>query len=90
MIASAWMSLCATSHNPQRAGVLPDQHARVEDYVAAFEAVVDEPWLIGWHWCSYLGNYARGWGLRSPEDDAYDDLVHSIQAFNRSVPARTV
>jgi hypothetical protein len=33
----------------------------------------------------------RTWlGLKSPEDDAYDDLVRSIEEFNKSVPARTV
>ena len=79
---------CATAHNPHRASALSNQSARAADYVAAFEAVVDEPWLIGWHWCSYLENYARGWGLKSPEDDAYDDLVCPVKAFNRAVPAR--
>ena len=67
-----------------------DHGARAADYVAAFEAVVDEPWLIGWHWCSYVENYARGWGLKSPEDDAYDDLVRPIKAFNESVPSNGV
>jgi hypothetical protein len=81
---------CATAHNPRRASALSDQSARAADYVAAFGAVVDEPWLIGWHWCSYLENYTRGWGLKSPEDDAYDDLVLPIAEFNRSVPARRI
>jgi hypothetical protein len=79
---------CATSHNPHRASALADQSARAADYIAAFQAVVDESWLIGWHWCSYLENYARGWGLKSPEDDAYEDLVHSIKEFNQSVPKK--
>ncbi|MTD52614.1 agarase [Amycolatopsis pithecellobii] len=79
---------CATAHNPQRVSELADQRARAEDYVAAFDAVLDGPWLIGWHWCSYLENYSRGWGLKSPEDDAYDDLVAPIKEFNASVPDR--
>jgi hypothetical protein len=79
---------CATAHNPHRVSDLPDQRARAEDYVAAFEAVVEEPWLIGWHWCSYLENFSRGWGLKSPEDVAYDDLVAPITQFNAAVPSR--
>ena len=82
---------CATAHNPHRAGVLPDQHARAEDYVAAFEAVADEPWLIGWHWCSYVENYSRGWGLKSPEDQPYEDFVDRIAGYNRAaMPSRLV
>jgi hypothetical protein len=67
---------------------LPDQAARGEDYVAAFAAVVDEPWLIGWHWCAYVENQARGSGLKSPEDEPYDDLVVCIKEFNTAVAAR--
>ena len=80
---------CATAHNPHRASGLVDQRARAEDYVAAFEAVVDEPWLVGWHWCSYVENYTRGWGLKSPDDRAYDDLVDRIKDFNLSVADRS-
>ena len=79
---------CATAHNPHRAHVLVDQRARAEDYVAAFEAVLAEPWLIGWHWCSYVENYSRGWGLKNPEDQAYDDLVDRIKDFNLSAARR--
>jgi len=79
---------CATEHNPQRVSDLADQAARAADYVAAFEAVVDEPWLIGWHWCAYVENYTRGWGLKSPEDEAYAAFVDPVGAFNKSVPAR--
>jgi hypothetical protein len=76
---------CATAHNPQRASELPDQHARAQDYVAAFAAVKDEPWLIGWHWCSYSENYSRGWGMKDPEDEPYAELVAPITAFNAAV-----
>jgi hypothetical protein len=79
---------CATAHNPHRVSALPDQRARAEDYVAALAAVVDEPWLIGWHWCSYLENYSRGWGLKSPEDVAYDELVAPITRFHATVHSR--
>lgn len=79
---------CATRHNPQRVSPLVDQRARAEDYVAAFEAVADEPWLIGWHWCSYVENYSRGWGLKDPEDDPYDDFVRPVREFNESFLSR--
>src|SRR5262249_33740306 len=75
---------CATHHNPERVSDLPDQRARAEDYVAAFEAVADAPWLIGWHWCSYVENYTRGWGLKDPEDNPYDELVGPIEEYNKS------
>jgi len=79
---------CATRHSPHRVTELPDQRARAEDYVAMFEAVADEPWLIGWHWCSYHENSSRGFGLKDPEDEAYDDLVGPIRDINTLVLAR--
>jgi hypothetical protein len=79
---------CATAHNPHRASALADQRARAEDYVAAFAAVKDEPWLIGWHWCSYLENSSRGWGLKSPDDEAYDELVAPIARYNATIGGR--
>jgi len=80
---------CATEANPHRTSSLRDQCHRGQDYVSAFEAVVDEPWLVGWHWCAYVENFARGWGLKDPFDSAYGELVSQVADFNRTVPART-
>jgi hypothetical protein len=79
---------CATASNPHRGSRLRDQRHRGEDYVAAFDAVADEPWLVGWHWCAYVENFARGWGLKDPQDRAYDDLVSQVRVFNTALPAR--
>lgn len=74
---------CPTRHNPHRASAIPDQASRAADYVAMFEEVADEPWLIGWLWCSYIENFSRGWGLKDPEDEAYLDFVEPVAQFNR-------
>lgn len=79
---------CASESNPHRGSDLRDQRHRGEDYVGAFDAVADEPWFVGWHWCAYVENFARGWGLKDPQDRAYDDLVSQVQAFNTALPER--
>ncbi|WP_331749116.1 hypothetical protein [Streptomyces chartreusis] len=73
---------CATPSNPHRGSELLDQQERGKDYVAALSRVADEPWLIGWHWCAYIENTARGWGLKDPFDSPYDDIVSQITEFN--------
>lgn len=75
---------CATTDNPHRGSDLLDQRARGEDYVAALGRVADEPWLVGWHWCAYIENQARGWGLKDPRDEPYTDLVSQVAAFNHA------
>jgi hypothetical protein len=76
---------CPTRHNPTRMSPLNDQSARADDYIATLEAVVGEPWLVGWHWCSYIENFSRGWGVKDPEDQPYDDFIGPVAAFNRNL-----
>lgn len=77
-----------TPLNPDRDCGLVDHADRGRHYVNAFDTVVAEPWLIGWHWCSYLENSARGWGLKGPDDEPYTDMTVPVAEFNRSVHQR--
>lgn len=79
---------CATELNPNRISELSDQAARGEDYVAAASMLTEQPWLIGWHWCAYLENTARGWGLKDPWDEPYIELTGPMAEFNKSVYSR--
>jgi hypothetical protein len=75
-----------TELNPHRTG-LPSQAARGEDYGAALDAVRGEPWFAGWHWCAYVENTGRGWGLKDPWDEPYRDLVGPVAEHNRRAVA---
>ncbi|GAA1841541.1 agarase [Pseudonocardia alni subsp. carboxydivorans] len=77
-----------TELNPHREG-LPDHAARGVDYGAALDAVLDEPWFAGWHWCGYVENTGgRGWGLKDPWDEPYRDLTDAITEHNRRALAQ--
>ena len=39
---------------------------RAQNYIDSLSAVLTEPWFLGWHWCSYFENLARGWGIEGP------------------------
>ena len=56
-------NFCPTEKNPNRkSGIEDGQKGRGKDYVESLSTVLDEPWFVGWHWCSYQENMARGWG----------------------------
>jgi hypothetical protein len=74
-----------TELNPHRVSGIEDQAGRAEDYVEAISAVIKEPWFLGWHWCAYLENIGRGWGIKDPWDEPYQDFVSPVKEFNRSV-----
>lgn len=60
---------------------LASQEARGAHYAGALGAIADEPWLVGWHWCGYLENPARAWGVKSDTDEfhrAFTDRVTSV------------
>ena len=75
-----------TELDPHRTG-LPSQAARGEDYGAALDAVRGEAWFAGWHWCAYVENTGRGWGLKDPWDEPYRDLVGPVAEHNRRAVA---
>jgi hypothetical protein len=76
----------ATELNPQRTmdGV-PDQATRARHYIDTFTDLVREPWLLGWHWCGYVENLSRGWGMKDPWDQPYTEYVDPVAEFNRRV-----
>lgn len=76
----------ATELNPHRTMEGVDtQAARAQHYIDTFSSMVDQEWLLGWHWCGYIENLNRGWGMKDPYDEIYDDYVLPIAEFNRSI-----
>jgi hypothetical protein len=64
---------------------VPDQATRARHYIDTFTDLVREPWLLGWHWCGYVENLSRGWGMKDPWDEPYGEYVDPIADFNRRV-----
>ena len=71
-----------TELNPARTSLLASQAERGADYVDSLDPLLQEPWFLGWHWCGYVENTARGWGLKDPWDEPYEDLVSAVRALN--------
>lgn len=78
---------CATAMNPQRASDIPDQATRAELYVSTLSAYAERPWFLGWNWCGYVENLARGVGMKDPFDEPYRDFVEPVTRFNRRIRA---
>lgn len=76
---------CQTKLSPNRVSELENQAARAHDYMKSLSAVINEPWFIGWHWCSHLENTARGWGIKDPWDEPYEEFVGPVREFNKGV-----
>ena len=74
-----------TRLNPNRNMGLTTHAERGADYVDAMSTLLAEPWFLGWHWCAYVENTARGWGLKDPWDEPYQDFVGPVADFNTSV-----
>ena len=68
-----------------RPDALASQSARGQNYVETLAAVRGEPWLVGWHWCGYVENPTRGWGLKDSQDQPYSTAVEPIKAANFSI-----
>ena len=64
---------------------MSSQAERGSNYVESIGTLLTEPWFLGWHWCSYVENTGRGWGIKDPWDEAYTDLSEPMTAFNKSV-----
>lgn len=78
----------ATQMNPNRATGLASQAERGSNYVESIGELLKEPSVIGWHWCSYVENLGRGWGIKDPWDEPYDDFVRPVRAFNKDIYER--
>jgi hypothetical protein len=72
-----------TELNPHRTSAIPDQAGRAADYAATLDALRSEPWFAGWHWCAYVENTGRGWGLKDPWDEPYRDFTDPLADINR-------
>ena len=73
----------ATRLNPNRSTGLASQAARAEDYIAAVSVLLKEPWFLGWHWCAYVENTGRGWGIKDPWDEPYAEFIGPVAEFNK-------
>ena len=40
---------------------------------------------IGWHWCAYVENTARGWGIKDVWYKPYREFVEPVTAFNKYI-----
>lgn len=75
----------ATQMNPNRGTGLASQAERGTNYVESIGELVKQPWFVGWHWCSYVENLGRGWGIKDPWDEPYQDFVGPMRAFNKQI-----
>jgi hypothetical protein len=64
---------------------LESQAERARHYIETLDSVLHEPWCVGWHWCAYFENLARGWGMKDPWDEPYEDLVRPVAEFNKTI-----
>lgn len=64
---------------------MASQEDRARNYIETLTTILTEPWFLGWHWCSYIENLARGWGIKDPWDEPYADFVRPVTEFNRSI-----
>jgi hypothetical protein len=64
---------------------LSSQAERGANYCEALAPLIAEPWFLGWHWCAYVENHHRGWGLKDPQDEPYRELVEPVTDFNRRI-----
>lgn len=55
-----------TTLNPNRVSGIESQSDRAQDYMEAISTLIQEPWFLAWHWCAYVENTARGWGVKDP------------------------
>jgi hypothetical protein len=77
----------ATPMNPDRASAIPDQAGRAVLYEQWTRRLIGQPWCLGWHWCSYVENPARGYGLKDPYDEPYRALTDPITRVNAEILA---
>lgn len=76
---------CPTPMNPHRESQCEDQAGRARDYIAAINELIDEPWFVGWHWCAHVENPGRGWGIKDPYDQPYEDFRDPVSEYNKNV-----
>ncbi|MFD9734654.1 agarase [Umezawaea sp. NPDC059074] len=73
---------CPTTMSPDRTGSARDQAERGVGYAMVAENFAARPWCLGWHWCGWVENPHRGFGLKDPWDEPYRDLVDVVTETN--------
>ena len=73
-----------TTMNPHRTSDMVTQEERGQDYANGLATIMKEPWIIGWHWCGFIENLGRGWGIKDPQDNFYTAMTDLMRAANAS------
>ena len=71
-----------TAMNPHRTSDMETHEERGQDYANGLATIMQEPWIIGWHWCGYIENLGRGWGVKDPQDNFYTDMTDPMRKAN--------
>jgi hypothetical protein len=76
-----------TSMNPHRTSDMDTHQERGEDYAKGLTRILQEPWIVGWHWCGFIENLGRGWGMKDPQDNFYTEMTDQLRTANISAEA---
>jgi hypothetical protein len=76
-----------TNMNPHRTSDMETHAERGQDYAYGLETIMREPWIVGWHWCGYIENMGRGWGMKTPDDNFYTDMTDELRVANAAARA---
>ncbi|MFM7014626.1 MAG: agarase [Actinomycetota bacterium] len=76
-----------TEMNPHRTSDMTTHEERGEDYAFGLERIMQEPWMLGWHWCGYIENLGRGWGMKDPNDNFYTPMTDQLRSANAAANA---
>lgn len=74
-----------TEMNPHRTSDMTTQAERGADYAYGLARAAAEPWIIGWHWCGFIENLGRGWGIKTAEDEFYTEMTDQVKDANGRV-----
>lgn len=66
-----------------RPDALDTQKARGDQYRVALESLLREDWLVGFHWCGFIENHTRGWGIKTHHDEPHEDFIRPAIQANR-------
>ena len=69
---------------PGAPAYVPDQGTRGEAYVQYNRAALQQPHILGQHWCAFLENRTRKSGIKNYLDEPYWACIQRMQAFNQN------
>ncbi|MFI5783888.1 agarase [Nocardia sp. NPDC051570] len=76
---------CPTRMSPHHTGSARNQAERGLGYTRTAEALAASPWCVGWHWCGWVENPLRGFGIKDPWDEPYTDLTEAMRTTNARI-----